>query len=104
MDNLNVGGPYKITVKAMGYEEYSNSQIELSLGENDLHAVSLEKKVNTLQEVSVTGKKSARAGGTQITQAVINGLPNINRGIQDVTKLNLPCLLVVVSKLELVGK
>ena len=87
LENLNVGGPYKIIVKAMGYEEYSNSQIQLSLGENDIHAVSLEKKVNTLQEVSVTGKKSARNGGIQITQAIINGLPNINRGIQDVTKL-----------------
>ena len=87
LENLNVGGPYKIIVKAMGYEEYSNSQIQLSLGENDIHAVSLKKKVNTLQEVSVTGKKSARNGGIQITQAIINGLPNINRGIQDVTKL-----------------
>ena len=87
LENLNVGGPYKIIVKAMGYDEYSNSQIQLSLGENDIHAVSLAKKVNTLQEVSVTGKKSARNGGTQITQAIINGLPNINRGIQDVTKL-----------------
>ena len=86
LDNLNVGGPYKIIVKAMGYEEYSNSQIQLSLGDNDLHSVSIEKKVNTLQEVTVAGKKVAKSG-TQITQAVINGLPNINRGIQDVTKL-----------------
>jgi hypothetical protein len=88
LDNLNVGGPYKITVEAMGYEGYSNTQIQLSLGDNDIHAITVEKKVNTLQEVTVTGKKSSnRNGGTQITQAVINGLPNINRGIQDVTKL-----------------
>ena len=87
LDNLNVGGPYKIIVKAMGYEEYSNSQIQLSLGDNDLHSIGIEKKVNTLQEVSVKGKKSLRNGETQITQALISGLPNINRGIQDVTKL-----------------
>lgn len=86
-DNLNVGGPYKIVVKAMGYEVYSNSQIELSLGDNDLRAVSLEKKLNSLEEVSVIGKKNQKILGVQITQAVINGLPNINRGIQDVTKL-----------------
>ena len=86
-DNLNVGGPYKIIIKAMGYEDYSNSLIQLSLGDNDLRSVKLDKKVNTLQEVSVKGKKSLRNGETQITQAVINGLPNINRGIQDVTKL-----------------
>ncbi|WP_264521590.1 TonB-dependent receptor [Flavobacterium sp. N1994] len=88
LDNLNVGGPYKIVVKSMGFQDYTNSQIQLSLGDNDLHAIEIEKNVNALQEVTVVGKKgSSRNGGTNITQAVINGLPNINRGIQDVTKL-----------------
>ena len=87
LDNLNVGGPYKIIVNAFGYEEYSNSQIQLSLGDNDLHTITIQKTVNALQEVVVNGKKSLRNGGLQISQSVISGLPNINRGIQDVTKL-----------------
>ncbi|WP_293872131.1 carboxypeptidase regulatory-like domain-containing protein [Flavobacterium sp.] len=88
LDNLNVGGPYKIIVKSLGNQEYSNSQLQLSLGDNDLHAIEIEKSLNALQEVTVTSKKgSSKNGGTNITQSIINGLPNINRGIQDVTKL-----------------
>ncbi|MEC4005218.1 carboxypeptidase regulatory-like domain-containing protein [Flavobacterium sp. SUN052] len=87
LDNLNVGGPYKIVVKSMDIQEYSNSQINLSLGENDLQTIKVKRSENTLQEVSVVGKKNPTKYGTNLTQAVITGLPNINRGIQDVTKL-----------------
>ena len=71
LDNLNVGGPYKIIVKSMGFEDYSNSQIQLSLGDNDLRSVKLEKKVNTLEEVTVVGKKTLKNGkrkGSNTTQ------------------------------------
>ena len=88
LENLNVGGPYKITVKSMDTKEYTTSQIQLSLGDNDIPVIKVQKNDNVLQEVVVAGKKtSARNGGTNITQTQINGLPNINRGIQDVTKL-----------------
>jgi hypothetical protein len=86
-DNLNVGGPYKIVVKGMNIKEYTNSGIQLSLGDNDLPAIKVTQTDNVLQEVVVTGKKTTRTGGTNISQTQINGLPNINRGIQDVTKL-----------------
>ena len=86
-DNLNVGGPYKIVVKNIDIQEYSNSQINLSLGDNDLQTIKVQLKENTLEEVSVVGKKNSAKYGTNLTQAVITGLPNINRGIQDVTKL-----------------
>lgn len=87
LDNLNVGGPYKIVVKSIEIQEYSNSQINLSLGDNDLQTIKVKHKENTLEEVSVIGKKNSAKFGTNLTQAVITGLPNINRGIQDVTKL-----------------
>jgi hypothetical protein len=87
LENLNVGGPYKITVKSMEIKEYSGSQIQLSLGDNDYPVIKVQKKENILQEVAVTGKKTSKNGGTNISQTQINGLPNINRGLQDVTKL-----------------
>jgi Carboxypeptidase regulatory-like domain len=86
LENLNVGGPYKITVKSMEIKEYSNSQLQLSLGDNDLPVIKAQKNENVLQEVAVVGKKS-KLTGVNISQTQINGLPNINRGLQDVTKL-----------------
>ena len=88
LENLNVGGPYKITVKSMGNKDFSSSQTQLSLGDNDIPSIIVEKKDNVLQEIVITGKKiNSKSGGTNISQTQINGLPNINRGIQDVTKL-----------------
>ena len=89
LENLNVGGPYKIEVSGDNVKNYVNSQIQLALGENDLTNISVEKKENTLKEVFISDKKVAlkmgSGGGFNDTQ--ISGLPNINRGIQDVTKL-----------------
>ena len=83
-DNLNVGGPYKIIVKAIGFEDYTNSLIQLSLGDNDLRSVKLEKKVNTLEEVTVVGKKTLKNGkrngsDTAQTKKKRNGNVNQNR-------------------------
>ncbi|MFM7018743.1 carboxypeptidase-like regulatory domain-containing protein, partial [Flavobacterium sp.] len=80
LENLTVGGPYKITIKSMEIKEYTTTQIQLSLGENDLPVIKVQKTENKLEEVVVTGKKSSsRNGGTNISQTQINGLPNINR-------------------------
>jgi hypothetical protein len=87
LENLNVGGPYKITVKSMNIKEYNASQIQLSLGDNDYPAIKVEKKDNVFEEVTISGKKTTKGNGTNISQTQINGLPNINRGLQDVTKL-----------------
>lgn len=87
LENLNVGGPYKISVKSINSKEFSASQIQLSLGDNDYPTIKVEKKDNVLEEVVVAGKKTTRGNGTNISQTQISGLPNINRGLQDVTKL-----------------
>lgn len=87
LENLNVGGPYKITVKSMNIKEYNASQIQLSLGDNDYPVIKAEKKDNVLDEVTISGKKMTKGNGTNISQTQISGLPNINRGLQDVTKL-----------------
>ncbi|MEI7510229.1 MAG: TonB-dependent receptor, partial [Flavobacterium sp.] len=87
LENLNVGGPYKISVKSINSKEFTASQIQLSLGDNDYPTIKVEKKDNVLEEVVVAGKKTTRGNGTNISQTQISGLPNINRGLQDVTKL-----------------
>ena len=93
LNNLDVGGPYKIEV----YDEkqnliYSQNGIQLSLGKNDLPLIFLsedERKSKTeknIDEVKLSAKKKAKEG-LNISETQIQGLPNLNRGIQDVTKL-----------------
>ena len=56
LENLTVGGPYRITVVAKGFVTYENSSIELSLGDNDLPTIKLEKEGESLKEVVITIK------------------------------------------------
>ncbi len=87
LDNLQPGGPYKIEISDGSQVIYSNSNVQLSLGNNDLPVVEVNNKEKMIDEVKLTSKKSIAKYGVGISQAQISGLPNINRGIQDVTKL-----------------
>ena len=89
LDNLTVGGPYKISITGGNIKAYTNSQIQLSLGDNDLATIIVAKIENQLKEVVVTGKKGAAktGAGHNISEKEISNLPTLNRGLQDVTKL-----------------
>ncbi len=87
LENLQPGGPYTIEISDGSHVVYSNNNVQLSLGNNDLPVVEVKDKEKVIDEVKLTSKKSNTKFGVGITQAQILGLPNINRGIQDVTKL-----------------
>lgn len=87
LDNLQPGGPYKIEISDGSQVIYENPNLQLSLGNNDLPVVDVGSKEKTIDEVKITSKKTTAKYGVGISQAQISGLPNINRGIQDVTKL-----------------
>ncbi len=88
LDNLQPGGPYTIEVMDGANVVYSNSNVQLSLGNNDLPVVEVGSIEKIIDEVKLTSKRATAAKfGVGISQAQISGLPNINRGIQDVTKL-----------------
>ncbi|WEK70028.1 MAG: TonB-dependent receptor [Candidatus Chryseobacterium colombiense] len=87
LENLQPGGPYTIEISDGSHVIYSNNNVQLSLGNNDLPVVEVKDKEKVIDEVKLTSKKSNTKFGVGITQAQISGLPNINRGIQDVTKL-----------------
>ncbi|UPZ14740.1 TonB-dependent receptor [Flavobacterium humidisoli] len=88
-ENLNAGGPYELEIKSNDTKDYSNAQIYLALGENDLPAITVGKADNNvLEEVVITSSKpSSKNNGTSINEKQVNALPLINRGIQDATKL-----------------
>jgi len=87
LDNLQPGGPYHIEIRDGSMLVYSSDNVQLSLGSNDLPVVDLGGKEKTIDEVKLTSKRTTVKNGVGISQAQISGLPNINRGIQDVTKL-----------------
>src|SRR6218665_2875157 len=57
-ENLNAGGPYELEIKSSGTKDYSNAQIHLALGDNDLPTIVVGKADNNvLEEVVITGSK-----------------------------------------------
>jgi len=60
MDNLEVGGPYKIEVKGASIENYSRSGFQFLLGDNDLpRPIMVRKKESEVQVVIDNDKSNA---------------------------------------------
>ena len=60
LDNLEVGGPFKIEVKGDAIENYSRSGLQLLLGDNDLpKPIMVRKKETTSQVVSNNNKENS---------------------------------------------
>jgi hypothetical protein len=90
---MRVGGPYTIKVTYVGYNEFIQEGVSLSLGvAYDLQAV-LQESVNTLSEFVVSGYKdpifnSSRTGAaTSVDKKSIESMPTISRRINDFTRL-----------------
>ncbi len=90
--NLRVGGPYKVTVTFVGYQEKSEDNIQLELGQNTPVDFKLEPSSVNLQGVVLTGKSkifdNKRTGAsTNITSSQMRELPTISRSADDYTRL-----------------
>ncbi len=88
--NLIPGGPYTIEVSNVGFGNYSQSGINLPLGENTNLDASLATTATVLTDVVVTSSGSARkktGASTNISKAQIAALPTLSRSIFDYTRL-----------------
>jgi len=90
--NLRVGGPYTVTVTFSGYQEKSENDITLELGQNTSVDFKLETTAVNLDGVVVTGKSkifdNQRTGAsTNISSRQIRQLPTISRSADDYTRL-----------------
>jgi len=90
---LRVGGPYKVTVSFVGFEDQVRDNIYLSLGvTNDLPFTMRDVSIG-LAEISVTGQRDAifsaeRTGAaTSIGKEALQALPTITRRLGDFTRL-----------------
>ncbi|MEP6615288.1 MAG: TonB-dependent receptor [Ginsengibacter sp.] len=90
--NLRVGGPYKISVSYVGYDDKSEEDIILELGRNTTVDFVLNTKSVGLENVVITGKSkifdNKRTGAsTNISSRQLRELPTISRSADDFTRL-----------------
>jgi hypothetical protein len=93
IQNMRVGGPYKVDVSFVGYSPSTYTDIMLKLGENYVQNGQLTETTTSLQEVVVTaGLKnsiltSERSGTmTNVSGRDLVNMPSISRSILDFTK------------------
>jgi hypothetical protein len=93
IQNMRIGGPYKVTVSFIGFAPSTYTEIALKLGETYVQNGKISESTTTLSEVIVTaGLKnsilsSERAGTqTNINTRDLTTLPTISRSITDFAK------------------
>ncbi len=86
--NMNVGGPYTITVQYIGYEDNKKENVYLSLGQTLNLNFSLEEQASELEVVTVTSQRAIIDGektgaGTVISTETIDNMPTASRNLGD---------------------
>ncbi len=90
---MRIGGPYRVTVVAIGFEPMTQDDIYLSLGVQSDLSFSMRQQAVALQEVVVTAEgetvfSSERTGAaTAIRQAELQTLPTTTGRITDFTRM-----------------
>nr|WP_068891112.1 TonB-dependent receptor [Pedobacter panaciterrae] len=89
VNNLNPGGPYKVTVSYIGYTKQEKDNINLSLGADQRLDFTLQDEGQQLAEVMISGSRGGTkiGTGTHIGEEQIKTLPTMNRSLTDVTRL-----------------
>jgi len=91
LNNVNVGGPYTITVSYTGYEEYVLKDIYLNLGQTESFNIRMNEAALQLDEVVVTAGglfDGNRTGSeTRVSEETIAALPSADRGLNDYLRL-----------------
>ena len=91
--NMKVSGSYDVTISFVGFTDYVQSGISLTLGKTFNLDVSLQEGVQELSELVVSAGAgdiidSNRTGAaTNVNNKQLNSLPNASRTINDFTRL-----------------
>ncbi len=91
LNNMRVGGPYKVTISFVGYSPKVYGDIVLRLGEAYVLNVVMDAGPTALSEVIVTASAGVDADKTgasvNISNKQIQAMPTISRSITDMTRL-----------------
>ena len=91
--NMNVGGPYTLTISFVGYETFTQQGIFLDLGQTFRVRATLSDQVTELEELEIVANRGDifdgnRTGSeTIIDERAIFNAPTVDRNIQDFTRL-----------------
>jgi len=92
--NMRIGGPYTVTVTYIGYQEKSESNVFLRLGQATRIDFELAEEAIAGKEVLVTAEmdevlNSSRTGAaTYINSEQVTQLPSVKRSTRDLTRLD----------------
>jgi hypothetical protein len=107
--NMNVGGPYKVTVSYVGFESYVNSEVYLNLGQTFKLSAKLSEKASTISGVEVVGARydifdGNRTGTeTNVSLQSIERMPSIGRNFSDYTRLTPQARVTQGGGIEIAG-
>ncbi len=94
--NLHIGGPYKVTISYVGYENFEQGNIYLTLGQTFQINANLGMTQVAIAEVQVVGSRvrefdvfdGNRTGAeTVVGEEQISDLPSVNRNLADFTRM-----------------
>jgi hypothetical protein len=92
--NMRVGGPYRITATAIGFEPVSDTITNLNLAENRRVDFSLTRQAVQLEELEVTAAEDEVLNGGRTGAATflgpeeVNALPSIKRSTRDLIRVD----------------
>ena len=95
LPNMNVGGPYKLTVSFVGYNTFEQTNIYLTLGQTLKINVKLLEDIQKLMEVQIVANRydndifdGNRTGAETVVDAkAINNMPSVARDLSDFTRM-----------------
>ena len=91
INGLRVGGPYTITVSYVGYNNYVEENVYLTLGKDYRIEAKLSPNTQVLKEFVITSNtvfNSDKTGtGTNIDKKKLENLPTVSRNFEDFTRL-----------------
>ena len=93
LPNLRVGGPYTFKITFLGYKDFVQENITLTIGQDQRIDSKLEDNTTSLKEVVISGNTGKvinenRTGASEtVTRSQIDALPTLNRSLSDFTKL-----------------
>jgi hypothetical protein len=92
--NLRIGGPYRVTATAIGFQPRVADGVSVGLGENVRLELRMRRQVVELEEVAAVADRdevldAGRSGAeTVIDQEEVAALPSIKRSTRDLTRLD----------------
>jgi len=107
--NMTVGGPYKVTISYVGFENFVKSDLYLNLGQTFKMNAKLSEKASTITGVEVVGARydifdGNRTGTeTNVSIEAIDRMPSLGRNFSDYTRLTPQARVTQLGGIEIAG-